>query len=160
MGVDATRWTVSWPLFGVGAAAVVAGGLVAAASAPAPSEHASWAAAYLVLVVGVAQIALGAGQAALSASAPSVRIVRVQATAWNLANAAVIAGTLANLHALVYVGGALLAAVLAGFAFTARSNRTVLGGRQWPAYAFQAIVVVLLVSIPVGLVLATVRRNG
>jgi hypothetical protein len=158
--IDATRWTVGWPFFGVGTAAVVAGGLVGAASATAPSEHASWAAAYLVLVVGVAQIALGAGQAALSARAPSVRTVRIEAIGWNLANAAVIAGTLANVPALVYAGGALLAIVLAGFVLVARDARPVFGGRRWPAYVFRAIVVVLLISIPVGLVLATVRGTG
>ena len=39
------------PPFGiVGVVRVVAGGLVAAATAPAPTEHGGWAAAYLVLV--------------------------------------------------------------------------------------------------------------
>ena len=37
--------------FGIaGVACIVAGGLVAAVTAPAATEHASWAAAYLVLV--------------------------------------------------------------------------------------------------------------
>lgn len=158
---DRGRWIDSWPLFGVGAAAVVAGGLVAAATAPSPSEHGSWAAAYLVLVVGVAQIALGAGQAALTASGPSVRTLRFEVAGWNLANAAVIAGTLANVNVLLYIGGALLMAVLATFASAVRGTALAAAqGRRWPVYALRAIVVLLLVSVPVGLVLATVRGNG
>jgi hypothetical protein len=47
------------PFVILGAGAVVAGGLVAAASSVAPSAHASWAAGYLVLVAGVAQVLPG-----------------------------------------------------------------------------------------------------
>lgn len=50
----------------VGTACVIAGGLVAAATAPAPSEHGSWAAAYLVLVAGMAQVALAMEQGMLA----------------------------------------------------------------------------------------------
>src|SRR5664280_1572278 len=63
------RRSAALPFAAVGAACIVAGGLVAAVSAPAPSEHASWAAAYLVLVVGAAaQEACSDGAGALTAA--------------------------------------------------------------------------------------------
>src|SRR5664280_1845073 len=102
------RRSAALPFAAVGAACIVAGGLVAAVSAPAPFEHASWAAAYLVLVVGAAQAALGVGQALLALRVPSRRNVAVQFTAWNLGNAAVLTGTLAGITTLVDTGGALL----------------------------------------------------
>jgi NADH:ubiquinone oxidoreductase subunit 6 (subunit J) len=153
------RWAVSWPLFAIGTLGVISGGLVAAATAPSPSEHGSWAAAYLVLVVGVAQIALGAGQAALAAHPPSRRLVDLQTAGWNVANALVIVGTLADVNALVYVGGALLVVVLAMFGYGVREKAELVHGRRtrWPLYAFRGLVLLLLVSIPTGLVLATVR---
>jgi hypothetical protein len=150
------RWVVSWPLFTIGAVGVIAGGLVAAATAPSPSEHGSWAAAYLVLVVGVAQIGLAAGQAALSAHPPTSRVIRLEAVGWNVANALVIAGTLADVNVTVYAGGALLVVALAMFGYGVREATS----RHWPVYAFRALVVLLLVSIPTGLVLATVRGGS
>ncbi len=156
------RWAASWPLFALGAIGIVSGGLVAAATAPSPTEHGSWAAAYLVLVVGVAQIALAAGQAALSANSPSARLIDIETVGWNVANGLVVAGTLANIHALVYAGGALLVVAPATFASGVRGHEatTVLRGSRWPLYAFRALVVLLLVSVPTGLVLATVRGGA
>jgi hypothetical protein len=106
------RRPAALPFAAVGAACIVAGGLVAAVSAPAPSEHASWAAAYLVLVAGAARAALGVGQALLAPRVPSRRTIAVQFTAWNLGNGAVMAGTLAGITSLVDTGGALLVALL------------------------------------------------
>jgi hypothetical protein len=103
------RRPAALPFAAVGAACIAAGGLVAAVSAPAPSEHASCAAAYLVLVAGAA---LGVGQALLAPRVPSRRTVAVQFTAWNLGNGAVMAGTLAGITSLVDTGGALLVALL------------------------------------------------
>lgn len=159
-----TRWVVSWPLFAVGALGVIAGGLVAAATAPSASEHGSWAAAYLVLVVGVAQIALAAGQAALSTHPPTRSLVVAETACWNIANALVIAGTLADVNAIVYVGGAMLVVALATFGYGVRG--TLPAGEQhrqrirWLVYGFRVVVIVLLVSIPTGLVLATVRGGS
>ena len=154
-----TRWSVSWPLFAFGAIGVVSGGLVAAAIAPAPTEHGAWAAAYLVLVVGVAQIALSAGQAWLAADAPSSRVVMAEAACWNMANALVVAGTITNAHPVVYVGGALLVAALAIFASGVRGAAPV-RGKRWPVYVFRGLLALLLVSIPTGLVLATIRTGA
>jgi len=157
--IQCARWVVSWPLFAAGGAAIVAGGLVGAATAPSPSEKGSWAAAYLVLVAGVAQIGLGFGQAALSTATLSTRILGTETIGWNAANAAVIAGTLANVDSLVDTGGILLVATLATFATRVRGGEAAFGGRRWPAYVFRGLVVVLMISIPIGLVLATVHGN-
>lgn len=146
-----SRRTAPFAVLGTGC--VVAGGLVAAATAPAPSTHASWAAAYLVLVAGVAQVVLGLGQAALAPHAPSGRQAAVQAGAWNAGNAAVLAGTLTGVLPVVDLGGALLVVGLAAVARPVRGHRPRAGWR-WAWYGFQGLVLVLLVSIPTGLVLA------
>lgn len=159
MEIQCARWVISWPLFATGCAAIVAGGLVGAATAPSPSEKGSWAAAYLVLVAGVASIGLGFGQAALSTAPLSTRIVGAETIGWNAANAAVIAGTLANVGSLVDIGGILLALTLVMFATRVRGGEATFGGRRWPAYVFRGLVVVLLISIPIGLELATVHGN-
>ena len=148
------RRSAALPFAAVGAACIVAGGLVAAVSAPAPSEHASWAAAYLVLVVGAAQAALGVGQALLALRVPSRRNVAVQFTAWNLGNAAVLTGTLAGITTLVDTGGALLVVALLRGVHTGREPRT------WLLWAFRLLAAVLPISIPIGLVLARTRPGG
>src|SRR5664280_1733410 len=150
------RRSAALPFAAVGAACIVAGGLVAAVSAPAPSEHASWAAAYLVLVVGAAQAALGVGQALLALRVPSRRNVAVQFTAWNLGNAAVLTGTLAGITTLVDTGGALLVVAL----LLLRGVRTGREPRTWLLWAFRLLAAVLLISIPIGLVLARTRPGG
>ncbi|HEY5019315.1 MAG TPA: hypothetical protein VII59_21295, partial [Streptosporangiaceae bacterium] len=88
------RWSAASPFVAMGTACVVAGGLVAAAVAMAPSELGSWAAAYLVLVGGVAQVALGAGLALLAPRPPGRRAVIAGLAGWNAGNGAVLAGTL------------------------------------------------------------------
>ena len=47
------RWSPALPFAALGAASIVAGGLVAAVTAAAPSQHGTWAAAYLVLVAAL-----------------------------------------------------------------------------------------------------------
>jgi hypothetical protein len=99
------------PFIVIGGVCVVAGGLVAAVTAPAPTEHGTWAAAYLVLVGGVAQAGLGLGQATFT-TGTSTPVVAVQAAGWNLGNAAVLVGTLLGVTALVDLGGVLLVVTL------------------------------------------------
>lgn len=140
-------------LVAVGVASVVAGGLVAAVTSPLALAHGSWLAAYLVLVGGVGQVAMGSAR--LLAAGPAVRSLGwAQLAAWNIGNALVMVGTLVTLPALVDVGG--LACVMAlGIALLhARSLR-----RSLLAWAYRAVLVVLLVSVPVGLVLAHVRAH-
>jgi hypothetical protein len=147
-----TRLRAAAPFAAVGAACVIGGGVVAAATAHAPTEHALWAVAYLVLVGGVGQLALGAGQAWLAAAPPSNAVLAVEFAAWNVGNAAVIAGTIADVVWLTDAGGVLLvlalALLLAGTA-GARSG--------WLLRGYRVLIAIVLISIPVGLVLARVR---
>lgn len=145
-------WRPTLPLVVIGGACIVAGGLVAAFSASSPSENASWSAAYLVLVAGVAQVGLAAGQAMLAARPLTVRWAAAELAGWNGGNAAVIAGTLTGSVPLVDAGGALLVVALALVIIAARGNRP----GNWVVYGFRGLVLVLLVSIPVGLVLARI----
>jgi len=52
-----------------------------------------------------------------------------------------------------------LALTLVMFATRVRGGEAAFGGRRWPAYVFRGLVVVLLISIPIGLELATVHGN-
>lgn len=133
----------------LGVAAVVIGGLVAAVTTPAGWVHGAWAAAYLVLVTGVAQVGLFVGQAALATTPPSRTLVGTEVAGWNLGSAAVILGTVAGAPAVVTAGGVLLVICLGLLVYGVRGGRG--GGFLWP---FRLLVLVLLVSIPIGLVLS------
>lgn len=141
------------PFLVIGTACVIAGGFVAAVTAHAPTEHASWAAAYLVLVGGVAQVALGAGQTLLARHRPSARLVVVELLTWNLGNAAVVAGTVSGVAPVNDVGGALLVVALALLLASTRGPRQA----GWPLALYRTLIVIVLVSIPVGLLLAELR---
>lgn len=138
----------------IGAAGVVAGGLVAAVTNPLKLEHGSWVAAYLVLVVGVAQIGLGILQERLVAAPTSARMRASQLVTWNVGNAAVIGGTVAAAPFVVDAGGVLLVAALALFLAAQRGQPLPAGPHRTAAWVFRGLVLLLLVSIPVGLTLA------
>ena len=146
------RLHAGWPRlrwFGCfGAACIVAGGLVAAASAPARSEVGTWAAAYLVLVAGAAQIVLGVAQAVFSPGRTSAWAVHVQVVLFNVGNAAVVAGTAVGVHWVGDAGSLLLLGALVQSAYAVRS----VGGRA--AGLYRVILVVLALSVPVGSVMA------
>lgn len=148
------RWPPALPFAVLGTVCIVAGGLVAAATAPAPSEHGSWAAAYLVLVGGIAQTALGAGQALLAPRAPARRAVAAELIGWNAGNGAVLAGTLTGLTRLADIGGVLLVAALV---LVIRETRGASQRPAWPLHLYRALVALLVVSIPVGLAIADLR---
>jgi hypothetical protein len=149
--VGRVRQAAPFVLVGVGC--VIAGGLTAAVTAHAPTEHATWAAAYLVLVAGLAQVALGLGRAYLSEDAPTPVRLGTELVVWNLGNAAVIVGTLTGLPVLTDAGGVLLVVALVLFGFAAGR------GPGWARAAYRAVIVVLAVSIPVGLVLAALNNR-
>jgi hypothetical protein len=146
------RWEVLRAFALMGTICVISGGLVAAATAPLHSERAAWAAAYLVLVGGVAQIALGLGQALLAAQAPDVSVATVQVAAWTLGSAAVIGGTVGRAMLVADLGSALLVVTLV---MSLRAVRHAHSGRA--IWCYRALVVLLVVSIPTGLVLERVR---
>lgn len=152
------RWRWAVPFVVIGSVAVVAGGLVAAVTGPTDFEHGSWLAAFLVLVGGVAFIALGAGQAWLTSERPSERVVRLELGVWNAGVAATIVGTLVTAPWLTTIGGLATLAALAVFL------RTVLRPRaadvpRWAWRGYVAGVGVLLVSTPIGLLLAWIRAG-
>lgn len=135
----------------VGAVLVVAGGFVAAAGGEAPSRHLLWASAYLVLVCGCAQVLLGGGQALVAARPPRRSLLIWELGAFNLANAAVLAGTLSGTGLVLDAGSAVLIAALGLFAW---ATKTVGGAHRVVVVAYRAVLVVLAVSVPVGVVLA------
>ncbi|UTT68019.1 hypothetical protein NMQ03_11970 [Arthrobacter sp. DNA4] len=133
---------------------VVAGGLVAAVTGPLHLEHGSWAAAYLVLVGGVAQGALGIAQYFLAPKRLTGWKSVAELVAWNGASAAVIGGTLIGNPWVVDAGGALLVVALALMFRTVQGRGATSG---WPLWGYRALLVVIAVSIPIGLVLAHLR---
>ena len=145
------RLSAALPFGVVGGACIVTGGMVAAVTASAPTEHGTWAVAYLVLIGGVAQIGLGVGQALLAPSPPSWRVVAVEFAAWNAGNAAVIAGTLLGAIPVVDTGGALLVIALGFLAYQVRGSAW---RRSWAMRSYWLLIAIVLVSVPVGLVLA------
>ena len=132
----------------VGAAMVVAGGIVAAINSPAPFAHGSWLAAYLVLVAGVAQVGLGAGRAALPLPARAPRAARAEFGLWNAGNVVVVAGVLLDAPAIVVAGSVALLAALASFAAGTR------GARSPGVAVYRLAIVGLATSVLVGCALA------
>lgn len=149
--VSRIQWEVAKTFVAIGSLCVVAGGLVAAVTASVPSDKGTWAAAYLVLVAGVAQLALGGGQAWLATDPPSPRVVAAEVASFNIGNAGVLAGTLLGTQWLVDAGGVVLAVAL--LLFLRGGNRWRHG---WQLRVYQALIVFVLVSIPVGLMLARI----
>lgn len=163
--VQRDRLPTHVPFVALGIACVIAGGSVSAAIAPAPTEHGAWASAYLVLVAGMAQITLGIAQATLIPQFASRRVVVAQLVGWNAGNAAVLTGTLLDVGALVDLGGALLVGVLVGLALRSRTATCTGAPNGIPRdrkgvrllYVFRALLVLLVVSVPIGLVLQHIR---
>ncbi|HLZ38830.1 MAG TPA: hypothetical protein VKP64_13990 [Mycobacteriales bacterium] len=86
-------WLPALPYALVGAALVLAGGLIAAVGSATEWRRAAWVAAYTVLVGGVAQIALGAGRVLLGGVPPSSGERWAELLGWNLGSAAVVVAT-------------------------------------------------------------------
>ena len=150
-----TAWKAAAPFVVLGLVAVVAGGLYSALAASTPTRQGAWLVAYLVLVVGVAQVGLGAGQAWLAERRLGAGFLAAEFAAFALGNLGVATGTMLSLPALVDVGGVLLVVSLVLFL------RGVWGSRRggWLRWLYAALVAILLVSIPIGLVLAQIRAN-
>ena len=132
-----------------GAALVVAGGLVAAVTGPFGLEKGSWLAAYLVLVGGVALIAIGVAQQQLP-SPVSTPVTIVQLSGWAVANSVVIVGALVSSSVTINVGAILLILVLA---LTWWAGHGLIRTRSALAYAYLAVLTILIVSAPIGMVL-------
>lgn len=136
---------------------IVAGGLVAAVADPLDVYRGSWMAAYLVLVVGVAQVVMGWARRRWGTSRTAAGAA--QCAGWNVGSAGVIAGTLAETSLVVYVSSVALVAALVIAVWDTRSGGTTSrDGLQLLAY--RAMLVILSVSIPVGMVLSYLRHTG
>lgn len=154
-GVSASRRRAMQGFVLVGLIAITAGGLVAAVTGPTGFADGPWVAAYLVLVAGVAQVGLGVGQALLAAVVPSGRRRGWQLIIYNVANAAVLGGTLTESVAVVVAGGVMLFVALILFLAAVRRSRT----HSWYLAIYRMLLAILAVSIPVGIVLSVLRHS-
>jgi hypothetical protein len=150
------RWPAMRPFVVIGSVNVMVGGLVAAVTRPLDLELGPWLAAFLVLVGGVAQIALGAGQAWLAGDLPPRRYLAGEVVTWNAGLAATITGSLLAVPVVTSAGGIATAAALVLFL---RGTTVASSGPRWVALGYRTVLVIVLVSTPVGLVLAWVRHG-
>lgn len=145
-----SAWThpAALPFAIMGTIAVVGGALLSAALAPTPSYHGNWAVAYIVLVAGVGQIVLGVGQTAATAGTVRPAIIAVQVLLLNLGAAATVAATVGDIPALLYVAAVLQMVALVSFLWATRH-----GTRGLTLVALRIMAVLLLISVPTGIVL-------
>lgn len=142
-------------MFAAGGVSIVAGGLIAAVTGPTGWDHGSWVAAFLVLVAGVAQIGVGAGQAQLAPAGPALAFTAVECVVWNASCATIIAGTLLSSPVTVSIGSALLVAALGMSMLAVRGS----GGQpRLLLWSYRVLLIVLLVSIPIGIALSWTRH--
>lgn len=145
------QWRSAIPFVVIGSVSIIAGGLVAAVSRPTGFDLGPWLAAFLVLVAGVAQIAFGAGQAWLSGREIPLQVIRVELVAFNLGAGATILGSLAQVPLVTTIGG--VATILAVAAFLSMVVKSIAGPR-WARWLYIVGATVILVSTPIGLLLA------
>lgn len=129
--------------------AILAGGLMAGATAHVPARHIMWMSAYLVLVVGVVQGVLGLVQALLPEQLPPKAWHISEWAIFNAGNAGVIAGTLLDSSLVVTIGTGLFVAALVLFLIGVQNTR---GG--WPLLVYRAILVIVCISAIIGLALS------
>lgn len=151
-----SRWPAGRPFLVIGFVWITVGGMVAAVTRPTGFVLGSWTAAYLVLVGGVAQVALGAGQAWLAERPPNARRVRAEVGCWNIAVVATVAGTLGAVPLLTSLSGVPLVVALGSFLVTTKASGPAPRGVR---ACYRALVAIVLVSIPIGLVLAWIRHR-
>jgi hypothetical protein len=153
-----------------GAGCVILGGLVAAITGPLGLENGSWLAAYLVLVCGVGAYATGTMQARPAPTpTPQARSL-TQLGCWSLGNAAVITGAMTGIAIIVDAGVPLLVIALAlALADALRRDRPTEsphqtagnpapGSNRLTGWAYRSLLLVLMISAPVGAVLAHLRN--
>lgn len=148
----ANRVRAIQPFMAVGVVAIVAGGVMAAAIAHAPSRDLVWTVAYLVLVAGFAECVFGMGQAVLAPQAPTANRIWTEFWLFNLGNAGVIAGTLTGSFILVAVSTVAFLVALSLFALGVRgASRT----PMW--YSFHVLLAFVAIGSLAGLGLSAIR---
>lgn len=155
-GLVLRRWPAARPFLFVGSASIVVGGVVAAVTRPTGFDLGPWLSAFLVLVGGVAQIALGVGQAWIAEDPPARSALRRELTSWNVSVVATVVGSLAALPVATTIGGIAMVAALVMFLLGVRRTAPV---PRWAPLVYRLIVVVVLISTPIGLALAWVRHG-
>lgn len=144
-----------WLFGSLGVAAIASGGLLSAFWSRWTSRRLSWAVAYIVLVAGLLQLGFAYGLAAAVPN-PPVGILVGAFLAYNLGNAAVLVGTILKdvprCRGLVDIGGCLLSLAMILLIYTAWD-----APGSWQLMIFYAAVIVILITMPIGLVLS--RRN-
>lgn len=151
------------PYLIAGLVCIVAGGLLAAATAYVTTQKTVWATAYIVLVGGVAQVGLGAAVAWLAPSAPR-RFAWCAFVGWNIGNAGVLAGQLAAILPLTYIGTAILVASLVVILLSVRTGRIAgadgalehAAAHPGVLWSFRGLVLLLAVTMPIGVILAQI----
>lgn len=133
---------------------IITGGLVAAVTGPLGLEHGSWSAAFQVLVGGVLQAGMGIAQHALAARRISRRTLLAEILTWNLGCLAVIGGTVLTAPLLVDAGGLLLVATMV---LMIRAVGRGAQGTAWALWTYRSVLLLTMVSVPIGLVLAHLR---
>ena len=106
-----------------------------------------------MLVAGVAQVFLGLAQARVSSGSVSRRVLGFELATWNLGNAAVVAGTLLDVAAALYLGCALLITTLVLILVITRH-----APRGRVLLATRVVIVLLLISMPIGIVIQGVAH--
>lgn len=132
------------------------GGVLAAVTGPLQLSKGSWAAAYLVLVAGVAQYAMGAAVTRWP-PAGSAAVGWWWFALWNGGHLGVLGGTVAGSTTVVFIGSALLVIALV-LAFVATRQIHVAADRM-ARLGYRALLVLLAISIPVGMVLSAIRNS-
>lgn len=142
----------------IGFAAIAAGGLLAAFLARRPSKLALWATAYLVLIVGLVQIGLAYGWSQLQ---PDAAILpRAAMVIFDLGNALVMAGTIKKYRkqhtsrAVSLGGGCLGVAMIMLLCAQNYANFS------WTLIWYLALIAVVLISMPIGLMLSARRARN
>jgi len=143
--------------FAVGVLTVIAGGVLSAYGAKRPSRFRMWASAYLVLIAGAVQCGLAHGWRQLEE--PHELLATLAFLFYNLGNLYVVLGTKLKgqstySFSLVGVGSGLLAAAMVLLLWSVHDSRI-----SWTLGWFVALVLVVLVSMPVGLMLSWRRHK-
>lgn len=149
------RYRSALPFLALGTAAILVGGVIAAAVAHNPGRDVVWMVAYLVLVVGLAQIILGIGQIVLADKLVPGILVAAQFLLFNIGNAGVIAGTVADTFPPVAVGTVL---VLIGLGLFLYGSRGSAHGRLRNGY--RSLIGLIAIGALVGLVLSALTNLG
>lgn len=141
----------------LGFAAIAGGGLLAAFSAKRPSRLAGWASAYLVLIAGLAQVGLAYGWSRLLP--PDAMLPRLGMVLFDLGNVLVLAGTVKR-----YRAGHAGQAVRAGGACLLAAMLPLLGAQNyrdfsWTLVWYLAIIAIILIGMPIGLLLSHRRTR-